>query len=136
LFKDNPFTWDNTSSTISSNVIDIMVESILNISSSNMSEDVAVTIFRDPAQFGEDASFFLKPDEMNSTSNAKEYFKFHCFTRRSNFTAMNFEVRISLLDVRILMFVVSAVASSIIGGLIFIYSCSALLISFEIDIYV
>ena len=29
----------------------------------------------------------------------------------------------------------SAVASSIIGGLIFIYSCSALFISFEIDYF-
>lgn len=58
-----------------------------------MSEDVAVTIFRDPQQFGEDASFFLKPHEMNSTSNTREYLKYHCFTRRSNYTAMNFEVK-------------------------------------------
>ena len=58
-----------------------------------MSEDIAVTISRDPEQFGEDHSFFMKPDEMNSTSNTREYLKFHCFARRSNYTAMNFEVK-------------------------------------------
>ena len=58
-----------------------------------MSEDVAVTISRDPAFFKESSSFFLKPDEMNLTSNMREYLKFHCFTRRSNYTAMNFEMK-------------------------------------------
>ena len=58
-----------------------------------MSEDVAVTIFRDSAQFRDDDSFFMKPDEMNSTSNTREYLKYHCFTRKSNYTAMNFEVK-------------------------------------------
>ena len=58
-----------------------------------MSEDIAVTISRDPEQFGEDHSFFMKPDEMNSKSNTGEYLKYHCFTRRSNYTAMNFEVK-------------------------------------------
>jgi hypothetical protein len=58
-----------------------------------MSEDVAVTIYRDPTQFGEDHSFFMKPDKMNTTSNTKDYLKFHCFTRKSNYTAMNFEIK-------------------------------------------
>jgi hypothetical protein len=58
-----------------------------------MSEDVAVTIHRDPEQFGEDASFFLKPHERNSTSNTREYLKHHCCTRRNKYTAMNFEVK-------------------------------------------
>ena len=58
-----------------------------------MSEDVAITISRDPSAFGKDNSFFLKPDEMNLTSSTRDYLKFHCFTRRSNYTAMNFEIK-------------------------------------------
>ncbi|XP_028408505.1 sperm receptor for egg jelly-like [Dendronephthya gigantea] len=92
-FKQNPFSWDNTSSTVLSNVIDIVVESNLNISSSNMSEDVSVTILRDLSLFPEDSSFFMKPRAMNLTENWKEYLKFHCFTRKSNYTAMNFEIK-------------------------------------------
>ena len=58
-----------------------------------MSEDVAITINRDPSAFEEDSSFFLKPDKMNSTSFTRDYLKFHCFTRISNYTAMNFEIK-------------------------------------------
>ena len=58
-----------------------------------MSEDVAITINRDPSAFEEDSSFFLKPDKMNSTSFTRDYLKFHCFTRTSNYTAMNFEIK-------------------------------------------
>ena len=58
-----------------------------------MTEDIAVTVYRDPTQFGDDTSFFLKPEKMNSTSNTRDYVKFHCFTRSSNYTAMNFEMK-------------------------------------------
>ena len=93
MFKDNPFSWSNASSKISPNVIDIVIESNLNITTSNMSEEIAITIDRDPGAFGEDTSFFLKPDEMNSTIYTRDYLKFHCFTRTSNYTAMNFELK-------------------------------------------
>ena len=94
MFKENPYTWDNSSSSIKSNVIDIVVEANQNISSSNMSEDISVTIYRDPTLFKVgNNSFFLKPHKMNSTSSTKEYLKFHCFTRRSNYTAINFELK-------------------------------------------
>ena len=58
-----------------------------------MSENIALTIKRDPEKFGEDSSFFLKPNGMNTTSNTKEYLKYHCFIRKSNYTAMNFEMK-------------------------------------------
>ena len=95
LFDKNPFSWDNTSESVTSNVMDIVVESqSLNVSSSNLTEDIAVTIPRDPTQFVDgNNSFYLKPHEMNSTSRTKDYMKFHCFTRRSNYTAMNFEIK-------------------------------------------
>jgi hypothetical protein len=95
LFDKNPFSWDNSSQNVTSNVIDIVVESKhLNVSSSNLTEDIAITIPRDPFQFVDtNNSFYLKPHEMNSTSKTKEYVKFHCFTRRSNHTAMNFEMK-------------------------------------------
>ena len=94
LFDKNPFSWNNSSQNVTSNVIEIVVESNrLNISTSNLTEDILVTISRDPSQFnGVGTSFYMKPDEMNSTTNKKDYIKFHCFTRRSNYTGMNFEI--------------------------------------------
>ena len=95
LFDKNPFSWDNSSDSVTSNVIDIVLESKqLNISSSNLTEDIVVTISRDPSEFKDvNGSFYMKPHEMNSTTNTKDYMKFHCFTRRSNYTAMNFEMK-------------------------------------------
>ena len=94
LFDKNPFSWDKSSKSVTSNVIDIVVESKrLNVSSSNLTEDIVVTVSRDPSQLNEaSSSFYMKPDEMNSTTNKKDYMKFHCFTRRSNYTGMNFEI--------------------------------------------
>ena len=79
---------------MTSNVIDIVLESKkLNISSSNLTEDIVIAVSRDSSQFKEfGRSFYMKPHEMNSTTNSKDYMKFHCFTRRSNYTAMNFEI--------------------------------------------
>ena len=78
-----------------SNVIDIVLESKhVNMSSANLTEDIAVTISRDPSRFHDvSGSFYMKPHKMNSTTNSKDYTKFHCFTRRSNYTAMNFEMK-------------------------------------------
>ena len=95
MFDNNPFTWDNSSQNVTSNVIDIVVESKrLNVSTSELTEDIAVTISRDPSQFRDvNNSFYLKPHGMNSSSKTRDYSKFHCFTRRSNYTAMNFEIK-------------------------------------------
>ncbi|XP_028413717.1 uncharacterized protein LOC114536572 [Dendronephthya gigantea] len=95
LFDKNPFTWDSSSQNVTSNVIDIVVEAkSLNISSSNLTEDITVTITRDPSLIMDaNNSFYLKPLEMNETSKTRDYLKFHCFTRRSNYTAMNFEMK-------------------------------------------
>ncbi|XP_028399329.1 LOW QUALITY PROTEIN: polycystic kidney disease protein 1-like 2 [Dendronephthya gigantea] len=95
LFDKNPFTWDNSSENVTSNVIDIVVESkSLNMSSSNLTEDITLTITRDPSLIKDaNNSFYLKPLELNETSKTRDYLKFHCFTRRSNYTAMNFEMK-------------------------------------------
>ena len=92
VFKDNPFIWDGTSENISSNVFDVVLSSTMNISTSNFSEDVSLKIPRDPTQFPPAYSFYLKPNEKNSTSKTKTYLKYHCFTRTSNYTSMNFEM--------------------------------------------
>lgn len=92
VFNKNPFTWDNTSRTVTSNVVDIVLESSMNMTFSNLSKDIAITVARDSSQFPEPDAFFLKPSEINTTANTKEYLKFHCYTRASNWTSMNFEL--------------------------------------------
>lgn len=92
VFNKNPFVWDNTSETITSNVIDIVLTSTMNISTSNFSEEAKIKIVRDPSQFPPSNSFYLKPNQKNLTSNTQDYLKCHCFTRRSNYTSMNFEM--------------------------------------------
>ena len=93
VFKKNPFTWDNTSKSISSNVIDVVMQSKMNISTSNFSEEAVINIARDSSQFPAIDSFYLKPSEENSTASTKEYLKYHCMTRSSNYTSINFEVQ-------------------------------------------
>ena len=74
----------------------------LNMSSSNLSEDIKSTISRDPLLFlGNSSSFYLKPHEMNSTNQTRAYSKFHCFTRRSNYTSMNFEIKPEDLGIKL-----------------------------------
>lgn len=92
MFSKNPFTWDNTSETITSHVVDIVMESNMNISTSNFSEEASMTVARDSSQFPEAHSFYMKPSETNTTANTKEYLKYHCFNRSSNYTSMNFEI--------------------------------------------
>ena len=92
VFDKNPLVWDNTSETISSNVIDVVLTSSMNISSSNFSEDATIKIARDLSQFPPPNSFYLKPNEKNLSSNNKDYLKYHCFHRTSNYTSMNFEL--------------------------------------------
>ena len=92
LFNQNPFTWDNTSKTITSNVVDIVLRSNLNLTFSNLSDEIAITVARDSSQFPEPDAFYLKPSETNETAKTKEYLKFHCFTRSSNWTSMNFQL--------------------------------------------
>ncbi len=90
MFNKNPFNWDNTSETITSNVVDIVMDSNMNMSSSNFSNDASITVARDSSQFPEADPFYLKPGETNT--NTKEYLKYHCFNRSSNYTSMNFEI--------------------------------------------
>ena len=92
MFNKNPFNWDNTSETIASNVVDIVMESNMNISTSNFSSEASITVGRDLNQFPEADSFYLKPSETNATANTKEYLKYHCFNRSTNYTSMNFEI--------------------------------------------
>lgn len=89
----NPFSWDNTSESITSNVVDIKLQSNMNISTSNTSEEFDITIPRDTTQFPEPNSFYLKPSHENTTAKTKEYLKYHRFERKSNFTSINFEMR-------------------------------------------
>lgn len=90
----NPFTWDNaTSKTVSSNVVDINLQTNMNLSTSNLTEDFSITIVRDATQFPEPEAFFLKPGSENTTTKTKEYLKYHRFERKSNFTSINFEMR-------------------------------------------
>ena len=92
VFNKNPFSWDNTSKTVTSNVVDVVLESNMNMTFSNLSEEVAITVARDSSQFPEPDAFFLKPSETNKTANTTEYLKFHCFNRSSYWTSMNFEL--------------------------------------------
>jgi hypothetical protein len=72
--------------------VDVVLTSTLNISTSNFSEDALIKIARDPSQFPPTDPFYLKPNEKNFTSNTKDYFKYHCFTRSGEYTSMNFEL--------------------------------------------
>ena len=91
--SNNPFTWDNTSKDVTSNVVDIKMQSKMNISTSNTTEDFGITIPRDTTQFPEPDSFFLKPSHENTTAKTKEYLKYHRFERKSNYTSINFEMQ-------------------------------------------
>ena len=89
----NPFSWDNTSESITSNVVDIKLQSNINISTYNTSEEFDITIPRDTTQFPEPHSFYLKPSQENITAKTKEYLRYHWFERKSNFTSINFDMR-------------------------------------------
>ncbi|XP_028416899.1 polycystic kidney disease protein 1-like 2 [Dendronephthya gigantea] len=92
VFNKNPFNWDNTSETITSDVVDIVIDSKMNISSSNFSEEAGITVARNASQFPKPNGFYMKPSQTNSTASTKEYLKYHCFNRSSNYTSMNFEI--------------------------------------------
>ena len=93
LVNKNPFSWDNTTSnTLTSNVVDIKMQSNMNVSTSNLTEDFSITIPRDITQFLEPDSFFLKPSQENTEEKTKEYLKYHRFERKSEFTSINFEM--------------------------------------------
>ena len=93
VVKTNPFSWDNTSESVTSNVVDIKLQSNMNISTSNTSEEFEITIPRDATLFPESDSFYLKPSRDNTTAKTKEYLRYHRFERKSNFTSINFEMR-------------------------------------------
>ncbi len=94
VVNKNPFSWDNTTSkSLTSNVVDIKMQSNMNVSTSNLTEDFSITIPRDTTQFPEPDSFFLKPSHENTTAKTKEYLKYHRFERKSDFTSINFEMR-------------------------------------------
>ena len=93
MSDENPFGWDKTSKTLSSNVVDIKMQSSMNISTFNVSEDFAITIPRDPNLFSEQNAFFLKPSHQNTTAKTEEYLRYHRFERTSLFTSISFDMR-------------------------------------------
>ncbi len=93
VFQKNPFTWDNTSETITSNIVDIVMESNMNISTSNFSDEAFISVARDSSQFPAEESFYLKPSLENDTADTKEFLKYHCFSRSNNYTSINFELQ-------------------------------------------
>ena len=94
LVNKNPFSWDNsTSSSLTSNVVDIKMQSNMNISTSNLTEDFSITIPRDTTQFSEPEPFFLKPSHEKPEEKTKVYLKYHRFERKSDFTSINFEMQ-------------------------------------------
>ena len=64
----------------------------MNLTSSNISDEFALTIPRDSSKFPKPKSFFLKPSETNRTKRTREYLKYHCYARTSNHTSVNFEM--------------------------------------------
>ena len=64
----------------------------MNISTSNFTEEASIIVGRDTSQFPDDKEFYMKPSQTNTTANTKEYLKYHCFNRSSNYTSMNFEL--------------------------------------------
>ena len=94
VVNKNPFSWDTTTSkSLTSNVVDMKIQTNMNVSTSNLTEDFSITIPRDTTQFPEPDSFFLKPSHENTTAKTKEYLKYHRFERKNNFTSINFETR-------------------------------------------
>ena len=94
VFSNNPYTWDNTSKTVTSNVASLELDSNQNITSSNLTEEIAITVPRDPTQFPEPTTFYMKPGEAEGTGETKNktYLKYHCFNRTNKWTSMNFEL--------------------------------------------
>ena len=92
VFNKNPYTWDNTSKTVTSKIASLDLNSSRAIQLSNLTEDIAITISRDPSQFPKIASFYMKPDKHDPNFDGKMYLKYHCFNRTSRWTAMNFEI--------------------------------------------
>ena len=64
----------------------------MNLTFSNISNEVVLTVARDPSKFPKSKSFFLKPSETNTTKKTREYLRYHCYTRTSNHTSVNFEM--------------------------------------------
>ena len=92
MFNNNPYTWDNTSKTVTSTIASLDLTSSREIQLSNLTEDIAITISRDPRQFPKMNSFYMKPDKPYPDDVGKSYLKYHCFNRNSRWTAMNFEL--------------------------------------------
>ena len=92
VFNNNPYTWDNTSKTVTSKIASLNLGSSKDMQLSNLTEDIGITISRDPNQFPKITSYYMKPDKPDPNSDAKSYLKYHCFNRTTRWTAMNFEV--------------------------------------------
>lgn len=92
VFNKNPYTWDNTSNTVTSKIVSINLSSNKEIQLSNLTEDIAITISRDPSQFPKMNSFYMKPDQPDENFHGDLYLKYHCFNRTTRWTAMNFEI--------------------------------------------
>jgi hypothetical protein len=92
VFNNNPYTWDNTSKTVTSKIASLNLGSSKDMQLSNLTEDIGITISRDPSQFPKITSYYMKPDKPVPNSDGKSYLKYHCFNRTTRWTAMNFEV--------------------------------------------
>jgi hypothetical protein len=92
VYNNNPYVWDNTSKTVTSKVASLNLNSSKHIQLSNLTEEIGITISRDPSQFPKIASFYMKPDKPDLNFDGKKYLKYHCFNRTTNWTAMNFEI--------------------------------------------
>ena len=73
--------------------MDIVMESNMNISTSNFSDEAFISVARDSSQFPAEESFYLKPSLENDTADTKEFLKYHCFSRSNNNTSINFELQ-------------------------------------------
>ena len=104
VFNENPFTWDNTSKTITSNIVDIVMESTMNISTSNFSDEMFISIARDSSQFPPVESFYLKPNVDNDTAKTKEFLKYHCLSRSNNYTSINFELQPADIGIKMVVY--------------------------------
>ena len=73
--------------------MDIVLDSKMNMSTSNFSNEAFISVARDSSQFPAVDSFYLKPSLENETANTKEFLKYHCLSRSSNYTSINFELQ-------------------------------------------
>lgn len=92
VFNNNPYSWDNTSKSVTSKIASLNLSSNKQIQLSNLTEDIGITISRDPSLFPEMTSFYMKPDKPDKDFDGHAYLKYHCFNRTSRWTAINFEI--------------------------------------------